>query len=806
MRAFLVFTILCSFFASFVSARIPLLGDNAPHAPLLDGDFEAVRAYWRSATQSPHWRTKVVEGEGIMGIHQGALYGMDTLGIAESDILDANPDYQIPQAGDVLDWSFGADLQYISDGTISLYLVFGDVERPMAERVELRGSDKVVEHFSGVYVLTEEDAAAGLPFVRAKFYTGNEIKVLLDYVNVSVRVPGREGPVLNAEVRRDEGISLRWSDHLASERSIFRVYRSGGSQYEKIGETGKNGFLDTDPIRGLEYSYVVTRVDDFESGGSNKVFATLFDEVPPLPPANLRAEVLDTEVRLRWEKHSETDVKSYSVHRGDARGRDMREVSRELKNTSFLDFTPTKGIENTYVVFAHDYSGNRSVASKPIKAKVKTVQGASFSDLIRPMPILRRLSSDIWGADGVLPRDPDNGIEDPNWSYWGGRPVEDKDGKFHMLVTRWPANATKGHWEWPHSTVSYVVADKPTGPYKVVEETAYDFADGYGHNPDIILLNDGSYMLYSLIDWEATLFVSDTMGGPWKRLGTMTVNWTEEDELPERAYRFYRNLSGVQLEDGRFLFVTKAGAMMISEGTDPLGPYKVMSKPLQHNPIIPETYRKSNYEDPVIWKDEVQFHMMINAFLDYRAIYLRSPDGINWKFDPGTAYTPGVTEYENGTRTWWYKLERPHVLTDEYGRATHLSVAVIDVPKRDDLARDKHSSKNLIMPLAKHKRIEVLNKSRIDDKTERIDVRLISEPGFDAQRDVDLNTLRFGASEEVNFGRGCKVLTSRKKGKDLIVSFDAEGHGLTEENFASKLLGRTKSGELIIAFAKRVER
>ena len=93
----------------------------------------------------------------------------------------------------------------------------------------------------------------------------------------------------------------------------------------------------------------------------------------------------------------------------------------------------------------------------------------------------------------------DNGIEDSEWSYWGGRPVEDKDGKYHMIVTRWPANALKGHWDWPNSTVAYTVSDKPTGPYRVKRDLAYTYHDGLGHNPDIILLNDGTYMFYSLI-------------------------------------------------------------------------------------------------------------------------------------------------------------------------------------------------------------------------------------------------------------------------------------------------------------------
>lgn len=39
---------------------------------------------------------------------------------------------------------------------------------------------------------------------------------------------------------------------------------------------------------------------------------------------------------------------------------------------------------------------------------------------ILPAPIYRELTLDTWGADAVRPRDIQNGIEDPEWAYWGG--------------------------------------------------------------------------------------------------------------------------------------------------------------------------------------------------------------------------------------------------------------------------------------------------------------------------------------------------------------------------------------------------
>ncbi len=805
MKSPFLFLIVC-FGLTALNAQIVLLGENTPHKNVNDGDFEMVKGYWRQSKQSPFWKTYNVEGPGEykMGIHNGAMFNINAIGIAESVVLNTNPDYQEPKAGDILNWSFGADLEYISDGFISLSLVFGDNERIVADKVKLKGSDKIVAHFKGSYVLNEEDAKSGHPYVRATFYSEDEIKVFLHYVNVSVVDEKLKGPILSAQVI-DNGIQLHWKDELADESTTFFIYRRfrEKDKYQKLGKTTELTFTDSNLINGVNYTYVVARFNNKESGSSNKVKIVKTDTIAPSPPTHLKADVFDAEIQLSWTKSIDEDVQSYSVYRGDENGKHLQEIAHKVSKTSYLDFTPTKDTENTYVVISHDYSDNKSAPSNPIKAKPKMVKGASFSDLILPMLIHNKLTGDTWGADGVLPRDIDNGIEDPEWSYWGGRPVFDKtDGKYHMLVTRWPANTTKGHWEWPRSTVAHVVSDKPTGPYKVKDETAYSFANGLGHNPDIILLNDGSFMLYALINWKPHLFTSISMNGPWEHLGVMTINKNTTLEKPKLFYRFERNLSGVQTHNGKFLFVTKGGAMMMSESTNPLGPYKILTSPLQGNTIIPEKYRNSNFEDPVLWKDEVQYHMIINAFLDYRAIYLRSRDGVNWKFNPGTAYTPNNTVYEDGTQTHWYKLERPHVLIDNFGRATHLSVAVIDVPKKNDLAKDNHSSKNIIIPLTISKRIKILNKKPINSKTNTIKVLIKSEEKFNAQTDIDLSSLRFGATQEVDYGKGCKLIKAKKRGKDLILVFNAKNNLFNSSHFTGKLLGKTINDKLIIGYAK----
>ncbi len=800
--------ILCLIVAGFscltvsAIADIVLLGNNDPWRNVNDGDFDLVPGW--QLHQSPHWTVNedLSKGNGTPGIAKGVFNsGGKTCTVVDSKVLDTIFEYQTPVAGDVLKWRFVAKSQHKTDAKASLSLVFGDRVRVVIEKVTLPGGPGKPGVFEGTYTITAEDAVGGMPFVRMSLYAEG-IAIFLQNVDLSVINAKTAGPEkLDVKVS-PQGIELNWSTGENDES--YNVYRKPASNrsFKKVaGNLKMRQFTDTAIINGLEYTYLVTTMlTERESSASPMVTVRRLDSVPPKAPASLKAIGLDTMVELNW-KAEVNDIESFSVFRGSADGKNMREIAHGVTKPKFIDDLPAKSALNSYAVQAVDYSSNKSQLSEIAKAKVKAVHGASFSDLILPMPIHKQLRSDLWGADGVVPRDPDNGIEHPDWSYWGGRPVKDKDDKYHMLVVRWPEGGPKGHYEWTRSTTVHSVSDRPTGPYVPTGDIAYDYANGLGHNADITILNDGRYLLYSLIHWKPMLFTSDSMAGPWKLEGEMLVDYDAKKLGDEREYQVQRNLSGLQLADGSMLWVTKFGRMIISKDSL-LGPYKVLTDVVQKNETIPQRYRKSNYEDPVMWRDEVQFHQIINAFLDYRAIYLRSPDGINWKYDTGVAYTPDSTFYEDGTHTHWYKLERPHVLQDEFGRATHLSLAAIDTVKRQDFANDKHSSKNLIIPLTIHKRLTILNIEPINKNTKQIRILVHSEEGFDAQKDLDLESLRCGAPEEVNFGLGCKVISSKKHVDGLILVFDGKNNGITEKNFACKLIGKTKNGELVVGFSK----
>ena len=130
------------------------------------------------------------------------------------------------------------------------------------------------------------------------------------------------------------------------------------------------------------------------------------------------------------------------------------------------------------------------------------IKGGAFIDLHLPMPIHEGLESEVWGGANVIPRDADNGIEDQTWSYWGGNVWRGEGGKEHLFVCRWLES--KSHYEWPRSIVVHAVADKPTGPFKVIDEI------GMGHNPEIYQAKDGTYIVYVI----GACYRSKSLSGP----------------------------------------------------------------------------------------------------------------------------------------------------------------------------------------------------------------------------------------------------------------------------------------------------
>ena len=319
----------------------------------------------------------------------------------------------------------------------------------------------------------------------------------------------------------------------------------------------------------------------------------------------------------------------------------------------------------------------------PAQAADKT-----FIDYFLPMPIEGALVSDVWGAPGVFPRDPKNGLEDATmkqWCYWDGQIIKGPDGKYHIFASRW--DQAKGHNGWLDSVAVHAVSDKVTGPYMDKGICWPDNQGGKGHNVTALVMPDGHYAIVVSETRPGDVFVSKSLDGPWEHLGSIVT----KGDTRSRA----SNYSIMVRPDGDYMIVPRSGQILISK-TGILGPYKA-----QGPSVYPSVagLEQRNLEDPVVWFSGGLYHIVVNSWSQRKAFHLTSKDGITGWTLRGLAYDPtrDFVRYADGTVNRWEKLERPGVLI-ENGHVTHVTLAVLDVPKDQEKGNDNHGSKVIVIP------------------------------------------------------------------------------------------------------------
>ena len=419
----------------------------------------------------------------------------------------------------------------------------------------------------------------------------------------------------------------------------------------------------------------------------------------------------------------------------------------------------------------------------------KLVFGGRFIDRFLPMPDLGKLTRETWGADNVLPRFTDNGIENKRWSFWGGNIKLGEDGKYHQYICGWPENSKGGHSFWPNSTVFHAVSDNSFGPF-VVKDTI-----GKGHNPEVFRLSDGRYVIYVIGGY----YIAPECNGPWE------YGHFEFLERGRKLIEGNSNFTFAQREDGSYLMICRGGGQWFSQTG--LSPYNQVTGTRIDStkkiiPLRAYPQRPGNFEDPVVWRDNVQYNLIVNDWLGRIAVYERSKDGVNWKVESGEAYLPGVSKHQDGTVEGWWKYERLKIFQDKFGRAIQGNFAVIDVEKKFDLPNDIHSSKNIAIPLTVGRLLTILDNEKITPETKTIKVKIAAEPDFNPHTDIDISSVQFGEPEAVNYGKGGKVLKTEKSGADLIVTFDGAGSNFPDDEFAAKMLGKTMTGKLLFGYAR----
>lgn len=328
---------------------------------------------------------------------------------------------------------------------------------------------------------------------------------------------------------------------------------------------------------------------------------------------------------------------------------------------------------------AHARAADAPAATSPNEPKQKT-----FIDYFLPTPAHGPLTRETWGADGVLPRDVQNGLEDPTmkrYCYWDGQIIKAPDGKYHLFASRW--DQARGHNGWFGSVAVHAVADAFLGPYEDKGMCWPDDHNGRGHNVTALVLPDGRYAVVISETRPCEVYVSKSLDGPWEHLGTITV----EGEPRWRA----SNVAIMARPDGKFEFTERGGRVFISD-QGILGPYKAQG---------PSVFPKGipNLEDPCIWYSGGLYHILVNSWSTRKAYHLTSPDGVHDWTNRGVAYDPGaaLVRYADGTVNHWNKLERPSVYI-ENGHVIAVTLAAIDVEKNLEKGNDNHGSKVIVIP------------------------------------------------------------------------------------------------------------
>jgi hypothetical protein len=334
-----------------------------------------------------------------------------------------------------------------------------------------------------------------------------------------------------------------------------------------------------------------------------------------------------------------------------------------------------------------------------------------FISYFKPTPVAGALSASAWGAATVGPRDPDNGLEDrtlAKWNYWDGVILKAPDGSYRLFGSRW--EQVKGHGEWWNSKAIVAASTKLTGPYLDRGMLWPDNQDGRGHNVIALRLHDGTYAVIISETRNTTVFVSDSVDGPWRLSGEIAVDQSQYHSLsdagpgggeltgPNPKPWHGSNVNIVERPGGGFLMIQRSGQILVSEKSL-LGPYKVAGDSIYRGlPGLPQS-NLHTLEDPVIWHSGGWYHVLVNNWEQRRAYHLMSRDGISgWKFQ-GLAYEPGADfiRYANGEVNHWNKLERPGVVL-ENGHVVALTFAVIDVPKEEQTPGSRHGSKVIVVP------------------------------------------------------------------------------------------------------------
>jgi hypothetical protein len=306
---------------------------------------------------------------------------------------------------------------------------------------------------------------------------------------------------------------------------------------------------------------------------------------------------------------------------------------------------------------------------------------------------------------------------DDYW-VWGGRPIKDENGVFHLFAARWPKKHNM-HPGWLfHSEIVRAESKTLEGPYEfkevVFEKRDRQYFDAMStHNPTIHH-HDGKYYLYYIgvnysKDEELEVLNRDPEHGDpiyrevWcrKRAAVAVANspygpWQRPDEplLEPRPNEWdetvISNPALCILESGETYLIYKSTDMSNPGGgpfflggakaPSPTGPFERVS----NDPLFrwPKEENK-HVEDPFIWHDGKHFHAVMKDMTGalcgeaQAGVHASSEDFLHWKMDENKVAYSRQVKTDDGQILTMGHLERPQCYFED-GKLTHIFFGTAD--------------------------------------------------------------------------------------------------------------------------------
>lgn len=238
-----------------------------------------------------------------------------------------------------------------------------------------------------------------------------------------------------------------------------------------------------------------------------------------------------------------------------------------------------------------------------------------------------------------------------------------KVGKtYHMFASRWPEQYGLGGWT-KYSEIVRATSDNLYGPYtfrEVVIQKREDFWDNdRAHNPKIVK-SGNTFVLYYISSANETGYAhSKTITGPWTRVATLPMPFSNPAPLVKRDGSIYvfgrKSINDIRIAQGYTAPSFDSNYSLLNNGKN----------------LLPGM---NQLEDPTIWWSRNQYNVILSDFrgdatgVGKNGAQYYSHDGINYKLVSAEAVYTKTVEYDDNTSQTFRRRERPFVYTDKKGR------------------------------------------------------------------------------------------------------------------------------------------